>query len=169
MIGTIKRRLILSGIFLCAILAAVVATELILRLVTNLQFKNRYYPWPPYLSKTVTPVEGILPGVDGQKRFYINSMGMRGDELSNHYQYKILAIGGSTTEEGALDESETWIKLLQDSLNGESDFQVWIGNAGRRASNLRQNILHMKYFLPQLGKIDAVILLAGANDLMMSL
>ena len=169
MIGIVKKRLIVGAIFLSSVIFALVAIEIILSVVTTLQFKDRYYPWPPYLSKVVTPLEEVLPGVDGQKRFYINSMGMRGDELSDHYQYKILAIGGSTTEEGALDESETWTKLLQNSLGDKSDIKVWVGNAGRRASNLRQNILHMKYFVPQLGKLDGMILLGGANDLMMSL
>jgi lysophospholipase L1-like esterase len=106
-----------------------------------------------------------MPGIEGESRYITNSQGLRGDEFSDSQQYRILTIGGSTTICTYLDESEAWPHLLQEKLNSLKSCSVWVGNAGKSAANTRHHLMLMKYLLPQFPKIDALIILVGANDL----
>src|SRR3989338_4357426 len=149
-----------------------------------------YYVWPPYFHSTLKPLSDITPGIKGESRFIVNSKGVRGDELALDSRYKILALGGSSTECTFLDQAEAWPFLLQERLTrAASRGRVWVGNAGRSGNTTRQHILQMKYLyirpttetngadsvfrpknpalepqgaqLPQFPDIDAVILLPG--------
>lgn len=127
---------------------------------------GRYYLQQPYLQRTYDPDPTITPGVNGISRFWTNSQGFQSDEFSPDDDYRLLAIGGSTTMSILLDQTETWPQLLQDKLNaGNENFRVWVGNAGRRGRSSRENLMHVKYLLPQYPDIDAIILLLGINDL----
>ena len=119
--------------------------------------------WPPHLNIVFRPDPDILPGVQGDARFVINSSGIRGDELADDQNYRILAIGGSTTECAYLDQGETWPYLLQNRLARVMGQKVWVGNVGKSGMNTRDHILHTKYLLPQFPKIDAVLLLVGVE------
>ena len=126
---------------------------------------NRYYPWEPHLSAVLKPDPAILPGTTSPSHFTINSQGIRGDEFSAAQSYRILAIGGSTTECLYLDDSKVWTRLLQTNLNAAHQPNVWVGNIGKSGLDSRHHIFYMQYFLPQLSKIDAVVILVGVNDL----
>jgi hypothetical protein len=53
------------------------------------------------------PASWGVTGVTGRKRFTTNSLGLRGPELpQEQHLYRIIAIGGSTTECFVLDDSE---------------------------------------------------------------
>ncbi len=97
--------------------------------------------------------------------FKINSAGIRGEEFTTEQTYRILAVGGSTTECLYLDQTEVWTSLLEKKLSEAKHKSIWVGNVGRSGRNTRHHILQLKYLLPQLPKIDAVLLLAGVNDL----
>ncbi len=163
------RKLAFIIILVFACIELIFIFEVILRSLSFLNYKNKYFLWPPYLSRIVKPVKGAFPGVEGDKNFFINSLGMRGDEMNNHNDYRILAIGGSTTESGMLDDSETWAAILQEKLNQVSELNIWVGNAGRRGSTLKENVLHIKYFVPQIPQVKTLILLAGINDFILAL
>jgi len=155
-----------------ALLGAVfglIMAEIGLRHFHTLRYGHQFYLWPPYLSRKVSLAQGVFPGVSKDKNFYINSLGMRGKEPTFKDEYRIVAVGGSTTESPELDESETWPYLLQEKLNGETHSVIWVGNTGRRGSTLHDNILHMYYVVSKLPNIDAIILLAGINDFMFGL
>lgn len=126
---------------------------------------DKYYVWPPGLHAIFNPDPAVLPGVEGETNFIINSQGLRGDEPPAGAVYRILTIGGSTTECLYLDQTEAWPQRLQtylnDALPGQ---QVWVGNAGKSGLNTRENLLQMEYLLPQHPEIDAVLLLVGGND-----
>lgn len=157
------------ALILFAVTLSTICAEIFLRNYYGLKYGYKYYPWPPYLSRKIEIMPGVFPGVSGTKNFYINSIGTRGDEPTRTDTYRIVAMGGSTTESGELDEQETWPKLLQISLNQNSQKKVWVGNAARRGSTLRDNILQMKYFVSQINSIDTIILLSGINDFMLSI
>jgi lysophospholipase L1-like esterase len=124
-----------------------------------------YYIWPPHLKTVFNPSSDIMPGVSGDSEFITNSQGVRGDELTSQHTYRILAIGGSTTICGYLDQSETWPHLLQESLNRNArNRQVWVGNGGVSGSTTRHHLMAVQYLPLKELKIDAVILLAGIND-----
>jgi len=124
-----------------------------------------YYVWPPYFHSTLKPLSDITPGIKGESRFIVNSKGVRGDELPSDSRYKILALGGSSTECTFLDQAEAWPFLLQKRLTQAAGGRVWVGNAGKSGNTTRQHILQMKYLLPQFPDIEAVIILPGINDL----
>ena len=152
-----------------AVVISLLVTEILLHKFYKLRYGYHYYLWPPYLSRNITTLPNVFPGVSGTKRFYINSIGMRGSEPTASDKKRIVAVGGSTTESGELDESETWPALLQNMLNENNEQKMWVGNAGRRGSTTRDNILQMKYFVSQINNVNTIILLSGINDLMLSL
>lgn len=163
-----RETLYLVAFTLVGLVIALVLTEFGLRAYYSIKDKNnKYYVWPPNLRKVSKPTPGTMPGVNGVANFNVNSNGIRGNEVSPENQYRILAIGGSTTECLFLDQEKSWPYALQNKLNAHhrSKSKVWVGNAGKSGLSTREHLMHMKYMLPQLPRIDAVIILAGCNDL----
>lgn len=151
---------------LIGILIAILISEIILCVVYPPS--SHYYAWQPNLNKTFNPLPGAMPGIEGESIFIINSVGIRGEEfyLTSNQEYRILTIGGSTTECIYLDQTEAWPYLLEEYLNKTADGRdVWVGNVGKSGMNTRDHIMHMKYLLPEYPKIDTIIILVGINDL----
>lgn len=127
---------------------------------------GKYYVWPPNLHQVFRPDPTIMPGMQGESHFIVNSQGIRGDEFSPDDDYRILAIGGSTTECLYLDQTEAWPYLIQNNLNKQVAGQkIWVGNTGKSARTSREHLLHVQYLIPQYPKIDTIIILVGFNDL----
>jgi hypothetical protein len=153
--------LVVLGVFL-----ALVACEYGLRFYLSATGSSKYCVWPPNMLKVSTPVPGTMPGITNVARFQTNSEGLRGDEMSAGPQYRILAIGGSTTECMLIDQEKAWPGALQSRLKSLGRQDVWVGNAGKAGMSTREHYMHMKYLLPQLPGIDAIVILAGCNDFM---
>lgn len=148
------------------IVAALVVGEFGLRAYYALSDRDgKYYVWPPNMQKVFRPTPGTMPGVGGPTVFRVNSDGIRGDELAADYEYRILAVGGSTTECLFLDQEVSWPYALQKKLNNLKGPKAWVGNAGKAGLSTREHYMHVKYLLPQFSKVDAVVILAGFNDL----
>jgi lysophospholipase L1-like esterase len=130
---------------------------------------QKFYVRRPNQHVTFTPREDIMPGVSGLSEFTTNSLGIRGDELAETQQYRILAIGGSTTECVYLDQHKAWPYLIERRLRDSTGLNVWVGNVGVSGHNTRDHIVYMKYLLQQYPKIDAVLNLVGTNDLSINL
>lgn len=130
---------------------------------------TQYYVWRPGRSFVTNPRTDIMPGISGRKRFTINEWGIRGDTFSEDQRYRILAIGGSTTECFYLDDSEAWPYLLQERLNAGTARKVWVGNVGKSGLNSRDHLLTARLLLDQYPKIDAIVLLVGINDFLRTL
>ncbi len=129
-----------------------------------------YYPWTPNLHRILRPSSEIMPGVSGESRLIANSRGVRGDELLADHTYRILTIGGSTTLCLYLDQYETWPYVLQEKLNRNiRQHNVWVGNIAKDGLNTREHTIQMKYFVPQIADIDAIVMLLGVNDLYLRL
>lgn len=152
---------------LCLIVGGLAVGLVLGEASVRLVLDNRYHMWPPGLNRVFTPSPTVMPGITGASRYIINQDGLRGDPLPHDDTYKILAIGGSTTECVYLDETETWPYLLQQSLAGKN--KVWVGNAGRSGLNTKSHILQLTHLTEQYRGIDAVIMLIGVNDLMQRL
>jgi lysophospholipase L1-like esterase len=128
------------------------------------------YVWPPNLVYVFHPDPNIFSGINGESYFTINSMGYRGKEIKNHNnEYRILILGGSTSECLYLDDEETWPYLLEKKL-GETinRKKVVTMNLGKSGHGLRNNLLALKY-LPDYYEPDLIIVLAGANDVLYKL
>jgi lysophospholipase L1-like esterase len=130
---------------------------------------EQFYVRRPNLHAIFLPREDIMPGVTGPSEFITNSLGVRGDEFSANQPYRILAIGGSTTECLYLDQHKAWPYLIERRLRGSTGLNVWVGNVGVSGHNTRDHIVYMRYLLQQYPKIDAVLNLVGANDLSLNL
>ena len=87
-----------------------------------------------------------------------NSLGFRGPELNNS-EYKIIAVGGSTTECLFVTEGHTWPDLLANKLGGK----YWVNNAGMDGHSSFAHILLMKDVIVPLHP-DIVLFLVGCND-----
>ena len=148
---------------LLGLVTAILLGEILLWVILPPQ--DRFFVWPPYFSSTLHPNPDNLPGITGEAMFNINSSGIRGDEFATEQTYRILAVGGSTTECLYLDQTEVWTSLLEKKLSEAKHKSIWVGNVGRSGHNTRHHLLQLKYLIPQLPKIDAVIILAGVNDL----
>ncbi len=156
-----------AAMVVAGLLAGVLLSELALRFV--FPRPESFYVRRPNLHVTFTPREDIMPGVSGPSEFITNSLGIRGDEFAENQPYRILAIGGSTTECVYLDQYKAWPYLIERRLRESTGLNVWVGNVGVSGHNTRDDIMYMKYLLQQYPKIDAVLNLVGANDLALGL
>lgn len=123
-----------------------------------------YRVWQPGLVAQFQPDPAVLPGIQGTSRFVINREGMRAEEPARGDAYRVLAVGGSTTECLFLDQDEAWPHLLQQRLRA-SGRGAFVGNVGKSGHTTRQHVLQLVHLLPQHPEVKAVILLAGVNDL----
>ena len=159
----IKAALALLGVGLGLVLA---------ELLVSARFRevHAYHVWWPHLEKTFQVAPGVMPGVSGETHFRVNSLGLRGDELDDEHDVRMLAVGGSTTECLFLDQEDAWPQIVQDELNRRcGEHRTWIGNAGKSGLNSRDHVVLVKHLLPQLEGIDRVILLMGVNDMTLRL
>ena len=159
----IFQRLLLSGV--SAVIALLICEASLQFVLPSMRGKG-YYFMPPNHRTVFRPQPSIMPGISGDSNFYTNSNGVRGDEFTAQDTYRIMAIGGSTTECSYLDQPETWTNLLQETLNRDTRNQkVWVGNAGLSGTTTRHHLVAMQYLPLREMKINAVILLIGINDL----
>ena len=121
--------------------------------------------WPPNRYQLLWPDEKFVPGISGQTKFTVNEFGLRGIPLpQGHDAFKIVAVGGSTTEVLYLDDSEAWPHLLMENLNEESGIPVWVANAGQSGRSTVDHLVLLDA-MPFLADADMLIFLIGINDL----
>jgi lysophospholipase L1-like esterase len=155
---------------ICVALASLLLCLGAAEMIAYLVLPTHYYVWPPNLVRTTDDEGQILHGVWGPSRFSINAHGMRGDAYDLDYRYRILAVGGSTTAGLVLDDSEAWPRAVQDRVNERLYARaVFVGNVGRPGHQLQQHHLHIEKLLPQHPELDAVMMLAGVNDMVVDL
>ena len=153
------------GLALASLLVFAAAAELGLRAL----LPTRYYVWPPGFEWSSEP-DPRIGGIQGVSKLTINSLGMRGDEWTGRERYRVLAVGGSTTICGELDDSEAWPHLVQERLAALlGEHAVWVGNVGRPGHGTHQHIEQVGKLLAQYPEIDAVLLLVGINDMLFHL
>jgi lysophospholipase L1-like esterase len=145
------------------VVVALAVGEGVFRSLLNTQ----YNVWPPGFQMSFNPAATTLPGVTGPSRFLINKDGFRGDPLPKASSYKILTVGGSTTECLYLDETKAWPYLLQQTLRRNGP--VWVGNVGKSGLNSKHHLIQVEHLTRQYPGIDAIILLIGANDFLQRL
>ena len=122
--------------------------------------------WPPATQWVSHPTAWGVTGVAGTTRFTTNEIGLRGPSLPREGKpYKIVTVGGSTTECLVLDDSKEWPHLLMEGLNDRhKNLPVWLANAGVSGHTTVHHLMVLKS-LPIFKQVDMVILLLGLNDL----
>jgi lysophospholipase L1-like esterase len=138
------------------------AVELALSALGERIERAPFHGHPRGLRQTFEPA---LPGTSNPARFSVNSMGLRGDEPPpDPSVFRILCVGGSTTEDVYLDDAKTWTRRLADELNARGGRRYWSASAGRSGF---ATIEHLRFLsegeTPD--EFDAVVLLVGINDL----
>lgn len=109
------------------------------------------------------------PGMGGLKNYTTNKLGLRGPmPPAERGTFRIIAIGGSTTNCDTLDDSEAWPQRLMQDLNEKSIGRAWVGNAGVDGWNTIHHIVLMQW-LPGLIDFDMAVFLVGVNDLQATL
>jgi hypothetical protein len=154
----------LAILFGCGL--GLIGAELLLRALSR--GTDKYYLWPPNLTATFKPLPANVHGVSPEAHIQVNSEGIIGPEwgANRDKEYRILTLGGSTTECIMLDQSMHWGALVGKGLGKTVDGRaVWAGNVGRSGFNSRDHLGFMQLVVGQYD-IDAVLLLAGANDFM---
>ena len=126
-----------------------------------------------------TPVtyRALVPGLEarfdpqhrtgGPALFRVNSMGVRAREWDGDRrgEYRILCVGGSTTENVRIDQSRVWTTRLEEMLGTWPDGRrVWVGNIGRSGLGSRHHLIQMQHLL-DVYEPDRVVILLGINDL----
>ena len=129
-----------------------------------------FYEYPPGLRRTFLPAVELLPGLTERVHFDVNSLGLRGDEAPPGAAYRILAVGGSTTQCAYVDQPDSWpmrVQALLEEACAErgSGPPVWVANAGRSGFTSRRHVVQLRHLLEQGPHFDAVLLLVGVNDL----
>jgi lysophospholipase L1-like esterase len=166
----LRLRRVLTGLGLLAasLAVALVLAELVARAALP---ANRFYVWPPGMRVEIHPDPRYVQGVRPSGRFTTNAWGLRGDEFgADSAEYRILVIGGSTSEMRYLDDSLAWPQLTRRALGATPDGRdVWMGSAGRSGMNARDHVVQVQYLVPQLPRIDAVVVLVGINDMTLAL
>jgi len=150
-----------------SLLLGVTLGEIALRIV--LPGASVYRALPPNLEVTFNAQHHAV-GVKSPALFKVNSMGVRGREWSadRSTEYRILCIGGSTTESVLNDQSRIWTTLLEEKLGTLPDGRrVWVGNIGKAGLATEHHIAQLKHL--DIYDPDLVVLLVGSSDFMSSL
>lgn len=124
-----------------------------------------FYPYHPGSVRVYYPTPERTPGVSGPSFFSVNSLGTRGPEPDDA-PIRLLTVGGSTTACSALDDSEAWPAVLMTLLNegAPPEGRVWVTNSGVDGHNTSHHIMHARYLLPRIPRLDYVLYYAGMND-----
>jgi lysophospholipase L1-like esterase len=119
----------------------------------------------PRLRRTAELPAGVLPDTSGTIVFSIDSLGLRGREVSlDRTDVRVLCVGGSTTECLYVTDTLSWPWQLEEQLAATLGRSVFVGNAGRAGSLTP----HHDYFLRHYAlasRFQWVVVLTGINDL----
>ncbi|MEM3074544.1 MAG: SGNH/GDSL hydrolase family protein [Candidatus Pacearchaeota archaeon] len=126
-----------------------------------------YYVYPPNIKIEFEINSSLSPGIYNNSVASSNMYGYRGtpiDKNSREKEYRILAIGGSTTIDLLLDDKETWTHLLEKNLNVSNDGRkVVVINVGKAGYKSYEHLIYLKVYYEQFNP-DLVIILMGVND-----
>ncbi|MEO5377097.1 MAG: SGNH/GDSL hydrolase family protein [Magnetococcus sp. DMHC-6] len=107
-----------------------------------------------------------IPGLDPVVLHSKNSLGFRGPPLPEHPDayYKIITVGGSTTESTYISDGKTWPDLLTKKI--ETNFKnIWLNNAGLEGhSTFGHKILLEDSFFREIHP-QMILFLIGINDM----
>lgn len=124
-----------------------------------------YHRRPPGFTHVNEPNPKYVPGISGPSRYTINSAGVRGPEFPPREEvYRILCVGGSTTECHFLDDRETWTHQIGEYLNRTAGpRRFWSGSVGRDGY---ATVEHLRFVqcTDLTDQVDCLVFLVGVND-----
>jgi lysophospholipase L1-like esterase len=154
-----------SAIVAAGLFLALALGELVVRPFRPVVLDELTHLRPPGLEQVYHPDPALLPGVHGDSRYRVNSVGVRGDELPvTRGTYRILCVGGSSTECLYLDQEEAWPQRLQTALRAQG-LDAWVGNAGISGYATPYHIRFVRGSTVA-AAMDCAVFLVGVNDLL---
>jgi GDSL-like lipase/acylhydrolase family protein len=141
-----------------------VLAELVLRVI--FPAPSGYFAMTPNLKATFS-AQLHAKGVGGAAVFKVNSMGFRSREWSTNRasEYRIICLGGSTTESLLNDQDRIWTTLLENRLGQLPDGRrTWVGNMGKAGLASKHHLVQLKHL--DLYDPDLIVLLVGSSDFM---
>jgi lysophospholipase L1-like esterase len=161
----------LGGAALAALVLAVAAELLARRWIRS---RTGYHVWPPGLRLDLRQDAEAFRQVEPRVRFAVNVDGERGDDVAPHTPglFRVLVAGGSSAECLALDQPTSWPGALQRLLSSPTSLRaldarrVHVGNIGRSGIGSRQLDLILKHVLPQYRRLDLLVIMVGASDVL---
>ncbi len=133
--------------------------------------RSGYYVWPPGKRLEVRLDRDVFPEGERSVRFDVNADGERGGDVPDpDGLYRILVTGGSATECFTLDQPTSWPGALEgllrapDKMRALGARRVHVGNIGRSYTGSAELDLILERVLPQYDRLDAIIIMVGAGD-----
>ena len=162
--GAVKRAVPALALAAVTLMVTIAAAELALRLFIP---PPSHYAMLTPGARVFEPDARFISGVEGPAHYDVTADGFRGREFgADSAEYRILFVGGSTTECTILDYTENWTAITESALARTRDGRVvWSGNVGRSGLTARDHAVTVKFLLQQYPRIDMVVVLLGVNDL----
>lgn len=112
------------------------------------------------------PNSHSLPGIAGIARYSTNSRGLRGSEMpAEPSTFRILCVGGGSTECLYVDDTETWPALLGQELQEQLRVPIWVGGAGISGYGTEQHHAFLASS-PLVSDVNCAVLMVGSDDLL---
>lgn len=148
-----------------------VAAELVARAV--LPRVGRYYAWPPYARMHMTTDREAVPELEPLIRMEINRDGERGGPVPEEWRdtYRVLVAGGSVVECWFLDQPSAWPQVIERCLNEPQSLsslgvsRAHVGSIGKSLVACEHIERMLELTLPRYPRLDVIVLLVGASDL----
>lgn len=153
-------------------LIALIIAEVVLRIYNPLQsrFKGDHVQLITNYHRKVE-IENLdsTQHLDQSFNYTTNNIGFRGNNFtdSTDSKFKIITVGGSTTECSLLNNTKTWSFLLNKHIN-ENNNKYWLNNGGMDGASTYAHQLLLDEHIVNL-KPNMVIFLVGINDVFQSI
>jgi lysophospholipase L1-like esterase len=139
-----------------------------------IRYRRAYYVMPPGLRIRLHPDRKLLSDLEPVVRFQVNSDGERGGEVPRSVDglYRVLVAGGSQPEGYLLDQNTTWPGALQGLLERPEHLlqlgasRVHVGCIARSGVGSEALDLILARVLPRYSRLQAIIILVGASDVL---
>lgn len=136
--------------------------------------RTGYHVWLPGLRLELRQNADAFAQVEPRVRFEVNADGERGSDVPKDRTglFRVLVAGGSSAECLALDQPTTWPGVLERLLSADQALRalgaraVHVGNIARSGIGSRQLDLILEHVLPRYGRVDAVVIMVGASDVL---
>ncbi len=133
-----------------------------------------YYVWPPGMRLELRQQADAFASVEARVRFEVNADGERGGDVGADRDglFRILVAGGSSAECLALDQYTSWPGVVERVLSTHPARRrlgvrrVHVGNIARSGIGSRQLDLILQHVLPRYGRVDALVIMVGASDML---
>ncbi|HYL70624.1 MAG TPA: hypothetical protein VEY89_04905, partial [Candidatus Dormibacteraeota bacterium] len=136
--------------------------------------RTGYHVWLPGMRLELRQDADAFTQVEPRVRFEVNADGERGSDVPRATTglFRVLVAGGSSAECLALDQPTSWPGVLERLLSTDATRRtlgvaaVHVGNIARSGIGSRQLDLILEHVLPRYGRLDALVIMVGASDVL---